>query len=123
MTVLVSELSDGDVTDGQPPGQALGNTESRMAWPIIAYRHHHQCPRTPLFWPGMVGKFMRYLPATVIIALLASLLMALIFLLMLGSLKRTEPLVEGARASRTGQGTAHCWASFCAAPAWPSVAC
>ncbi|MFN3581552.1 MAG: efflux RND transporter permease subunit, partial [Pseudomonas sp.] len=56
-----------------------------------------------LFWPGMVGQFMRYLPATVIIALLASLMMALIFLPVLGSLKRHKPATTGVGVSRAGK--------------------
>jgi multidrug efflux pump len=38
-----------------------------------------------LVWPGMVGEFMKFLPITVMIALFASLSMALIFLPVLGS--------------------------------------
>ncbi|MDY6993751.1 MAG: efflux RND transporter permease subunit, partial [Pseudomonadota bacterium] len=39
-----------------------------------------------LFWPGVVGEFMKYLPITVIATLSASLLMALIFMPTLGAL-------------------------------------
>ncbi len=102
--IVVSELADRNVSEGQPPAQAWGNAASRMAWPIIASTATTIAVFAPLlFWPGMVGQFMRYLPATVIIALLASLLMALIFLPVLGSLKRTEPVAERIRVSRTGQ--------------------
>lgn len=102
--IVVSELADRNVSEGQPPAKAWGNAASRMAWPIIASTATTIAVFAPLlFWPGMVGQFMRYLPATVIIALLASLLMALVFLPVLGSLKRTEPAPERARASRTGQ--------------------
>src|SRR5690606_25996718 len=38
-----------------------------------------------LFWPGVSGKFMSYLPITLIFVLVGSLLMALIFLPVLGS--------------------------------------
>jgi len=38
-----------------------------------------------LFWPGVAGQFMKYLPATVIIALLMSLAMALVFVPVLGT--------------------------------------
>ena len=39
-----------------------------------------------LIWPGIVGQFMKYLPITMIVVLSASLLMALIFIPILGSL-------------------------------------
>jgi multidrug efflux pump subunit AcrB len=35
-------------------------------------------PFIPLVWPGIIGKFMMYLPITLIVALLASLLVAYI---------------------------------------------
>jgi len=38
-----------------------------------------------LFWPGVAGQFMKYLPASVIVALLMSLAMALIFVPVLGA--------------------------------------
>lgn len=39
-----------------------------------------------LFWPGVVGEFMKFLPMTVIICLAASLAMALVFLPVLGGI-------------------------------------
>ncbi|SDT87222.1 efflux RND transporter permease subunit [Halopseudomonas salegens] len=102
--IVVSELADRNASEGQPPAQAWGNAASRMAWPIIASTATTIAVFGPLlFWPGMVGQFMRYLPATVIIALLASLLMALIFLPVLGSLKRHRPAASGEGASGTGK--------------------
>lgn len=41
---------------------------------------------TRLFWPGVAGQFMTYLPAKVIVSLTASLLMALVFVPIIGSL-------------------------------------
>ncbi len=102
--IVVSELADRNLAEGQPPSQAWGNAAERMAWPIIASTATTIVVFGPLlFWPGVVGQFMRYLPATVIIALLASLLMALIFLPVLGSLKRHQPAVPPASPSRAGK--------------------
>jgi multidrug efflux pump len=101
--IVVSELADRNTSEGQPPAQAWGNAAARMAWPIIASTATTIAVFAPLlFWPGMVGQFMRYLPATVIIALLASLVMALIFLPVLGSLKRSQSVVRPAGVSRAG---------------------
>ncbi len=69
-----------------------------MSWPVIASTATTLAVFVPLLsWPGMVGEFMKYLPATVILCLLASLAMALVFLPTLGS-------VFGARAASAGSG-------------------
>ncbi|MBL4835664.1 MAG: efflux RND transporter permease subunit [Pseudomonas sp.] len=102
--IVVSELADRNLSEGQPPKQAWGNAASRMAWPVIASTATTIVVFGPLlFWPGVVGQFMSYLPATVIIALLASLVMALIFLPVLGSLKRHQPAIPEEGSSRAGR--------------------
>ena len=58
-----------------------------MAWPIIASTVTTLMVFLPLlFWPGIVGSFMKFLPITVICVLSASLLMALIFIPVLGGM-------------------------------------
>ena len=55
----------------------LGTTE--VAWPIIASTATTVAVFLPLlFWPGIMGEFMSYLPKTVITSLLASLFVALV---------------------------------------------
>lgn len=50
-----------------------------VAWPIIASTATTVCVFGPmLFWPGIMGEFMQYLPQTVIIVLIASLFVALV---------------------------------------------
>ena len=44
-----------------------------------------------LFWPGIVGEFMKYLPITLIVTLAASMLYALIFTPALGALVARHP--------------------------------
>lgn len=84
--VVVSELADRNQQQGQPVRTAWLNAAHRMSWPIIASTATTLAVFVPLlFWPGMVGQFMKYLPATVILCLLASLAMALIFLPVMGS--------------------------------------
>ena len=57
----------------------------RMAWPIIAATATTLAAFMPLlFWPGIVGEFMKYLPITLIATLAASLFMALVFIPTLG---------------------------------------
>lgn len=83
--IVVSELADRHLHEGMPPAEAWARAASRMAWPVIASIATTIVVFLPLlFWPGIVGEFMKYLPATVILCLLASLAMALVFLPVLG---------------------------------------
>ncbi|MFY0991049.1 efflux RND transporter permease subunit [Halomonas sp. C05BenzN] len=92
--IVVSELADRHLRQGQSPREAWVNAAARMSWPVIASTATTLAVFIPLlFWPGVVGEFMKYLPATVILCLLASLAMALVFLPTLGG-------VFGARATR-----------------------
>ncbi|WP_151703749.1 efflux RND transporter permease subunit [Nitrincola alkalilacustris] len=94
--IVVSELADRNLRDGQSPHQAWLGAASRMSWPIIASTATTLSVFVPLlFWPGVVGEFMKYLPATVILCLLASLAMALIFLPAMGRItSRALPAKE-----------------------------
>ncbi len=75
--IVVSELADRHLRQGQAPHDAWINAASRMSWPVIASTATTLAVFVPLlFWPGVVGEFMKYLPATVILCLLASLAMA-----------------------------------------------
>jgi multidrug efflux pump len=105
--IVVSELADRNLHQGQNPRQAWVNAATRMAWPVIASTATTLVVFLPLlFWPGVAGQFMKYLPATVILCLLASLAMALVFLPVLGAVTggRPQPLPEtpsrGAQAYR-----------------------
>ncbi|MCG6658634.1 efflux RND transporter permease subunit [Halomonas campisalis] len=108
--IVVSELADRHLRDGQPPREAWINAASRMSWPVIASTATTLAVFVPLlFWPGVVGEFMKYLPATVILCLLASLAMALVFLPTLGGVfslrraggERGNPVSAGGRLYRT----------------------
>lgn len=84
--LVVTELADRYLDQGHSPPEAWGKAASRMAWPITASTATTLSVFIPLlFWPGMVGEFMKFLPITVILCLTSSLLMALIFLPSLGS--------------------------------------
>ena len=85
--IVVVEQADRYLAEGQDRYTAFQGAATRMAWPIIASTLTTLAVFLPmLFWPGMVGKFMFYLPATVLVTLTASLLMALIFIPVLGTL-------------------------------------
>jgi multidrug efflux pump len=104
--IVVSELADRNRQQGMTPTEAWAGAAGRMAWPVIASIATTIMVFLPLlFWPGIVGEFMKYLPATVILCLLASLAMALVFLPVLGKVSgggRLPP--QQNHSSRLGQG-------------------
>ena len=83
--IVVTEYADRCMSEGMDKKVAYGKAAQRMAWPIIASTATTLAAFAPLmFWPGMMGEFMKYLPFTLIAVLSASLLMALIFVPVLG---------------------------------------
>jgi multidrug efflux pump len=85
--IVVTELADRKMAEGLDPRAAYSEGARRMAWPIIASTATTLAAFAPLvFWPGVTGEFMKYLPLTLIAVLSASLLMALVFVPTLGSL-------------------------------------
>ncbi|MAZ03483.1 MAG: MFS transporter, partial [Sneathiella sp.] len=84
--IVVTEFADRKMAEGINKKQAYALAAKRMAWPIIASTATTLAVFMPLmFWPGVVGEFMKYLPLTLITTLTGSLLMALIFVPTLGS--------------------------------------
>ncbi|MFY8352024.1 efflux RND transporter permease subunit [Pseudoalteromonas sp. SSM20] len=85
--IVVSEFADRMMSEGMPRKKAYAVAAKRMAWPIIASTATTLAAFAPLiFWPGMMGEFMKYLPITLIATLSASLVMALVFVPTIGSL-------------------------------------
>ncbi|MFT7267512.1 MAG: multidrug efflux pump [Porticoccus sp.] len=84
--IIVVELADRRMNEGMLPQEAYLSAAKRMAWPITTSTITTLAVFMPLLvWPGMVGEFMKFLPITVIIALIASLSMALVFIPVLGT--------------------------------------
>jgi len=84
--IVVTEIADRKMTEGEPRRVAYALAAKRMAWPIIASTATTLAAFLPLaFWPGVVGEFMKFLPITVLAVLSASLLMALVFVPTLGA--------------------------------------
>jgi multidrug efflux pump len=66
-----------------------------MAGPVIAATLTRIAAFSPLlFWPGIVGDFMKYLPITLIVTLAASMAYALIFAPTIGALFAKAPAHE-----------------------------
>ena len=84
--IVVTEFADRKMTEGEHRRIAYGLAAKRMAWPIIASTATTLAAFLPLvFWPGVVGEFMKFLPLTLLATLSASLVMALIFVPTLGA--------------------------------------
>lgn len=84
--IVVTEYADRKMTEGEPRRLAYGMAAKRMSWPIIASTATTLAAFLPLlFWPGIVGEFMKYLPITLIATLSASLVMALVFVPTVGA--------------------------------------
>lgn len=85
--IVVVELGDKKIREGVGPMNAYTSAAKRMFWPIISSTATTLCAFFPmLFWPGMAGQFMGTLPITLIFVLSASLVVALIFLPVVGGL-------------------------------------
>lgn len=85
--IIVVEFADRRMAEGATPRMAYGEAAKRMSWPVIASTATTLAAFAPLmFWPGVVGEFMIYLPITLMATLTGSLLVALIFLPTMGSL-------------------------------------
>ncbi|MBJ7539016.1 efflux RND transporter permease subunit [Marinomonas transparens] len=85
--IVVTEYADRKLAEGASKRQAYGEAAKRMAWPIIASTATTLAVFMPLlFWPDIVGEFMRYLPITIIATLASSLVMALIVIPTIGSI-------------------------------------
>lgn len=98
--IVVTEFADRKMAEGSSKLEAYRQAAHRMAWPITASTATTLAAFLPLlFWPGLVGEFMKYLPITMIATLSASLLMALVFVPALGALVgKPSAETEGARA-------------------------
>jgi len=105
--IVVTEMADRRMAEGESRHDAYSRAAIRMAWPIIASTCTTLAAFVPLaFWPGTTGEFMKYLPITLIAVLSASLVMALLFVPTLGSIfGRTGANTEEARRNLTAAET------------------
>jgi multidrug efflux pump len=85
--IVVTEYADRMMGDGMGHKAAYAEAVKRMFWPVTASTATTLAAFLPLvFWPGVAGQFMGYLPVTVFTVLTGSLLYALLFGPVLGSL-------------------------------------
>ncbi|CUH47833.1 efflux RND transporter permease subunit [Ruegeria atlantica] len=83
--IVVVEYADRRIKEGVGPMHAYVKAAQRMFWPIVSSTATTLCAFLPmLFWPGVPGEFMGMLPVTLIFVLSASLIVALIYLPVMG---------------------------------------
>ncbi len=113
--IIVTEYAERQMSMGVDRRLAFANASHRMAGPVIAATMTRVAAFSPLlFWPGIVGEFMKYMPITLIVTLSASMLYALIFVPTLGAIiGRAEPHPENARDGAymwlVGKAVRHPW--------------
>ncbi|MEK9978978.1 MAG: efflux RND transporter permease subunit, partial [Paracoccaceae bacterium] len=83
--IVVVEYADKRIQEGEGPMRAYVEAAKRMFWPVVSSTATTLCAFMPmLFWPGVPGQFMGMLPLTLIFVLSASLIVALIYLPVVG---------------------------------------
>jgi multidrug efflux pump len=102
--IIVSEYAERRMAESMPPKEAYSLAAKRMSGPVIAATLTRIAAFSPLlFWPGVVGQFMKYLPITLIATLSASLAVALFFTPTLGAmLGKAAPVRRDERTKDTG---------------------
>ena len=89
--IVITEYADRKLNEGISAKKAFSLSVQRMFWPIFLSTLTTIIVFMPLlFWPGTVGQFMKYIPITLIVTLSASLLVATIFVPVIGSWSKKE---------------------------------
>ena len=98
--IVVVEYADRRISEGSGPMRAYVEAAKRMFWPVVSSTATTLCAFLPmLFWPGVAGEFMGMLPVTLIFVLSASLIVALVYLPVMGGVAgRFSRRVDGAAA-------------------------
>lgn len=95
--IVVVELAERNMENGYAPKLAFLQAAKRMAWPVTSSIVTHLAAFMPLlFWPGLIGEFMKYLPITLLVTLSASLVMALFFVPSFGAMMKSSHQHQGA---------------------------
>jgi multidrug efflux pump len=85
--VVVVEYAERKLQEGVSKKEAFILAVRKMFVPVLGATATTLGAFVPLlFWPGIIGKFMSYLPTIVIIVMIASLISALIFMPVIGAI-------------------------------------
>lgn len=106
--VVVVEYADRKLAEGMERREAYILAGERMFWPIVSSTGTTLAAFLPLlFWNTISGQFMSHFPRTLIFILSASMVMALIFLPMIGALfgpKQIKNASESLRSLSAAEG-------------------
>lgn len=103
--IVVVEYADKRISEGEGPMHAYVGAAKRMFWPVVSSTATTLCAFLPmLFWPGIPGQFMGMLPVTLIFVLSASLLVALVYLPVMGGVTGRLERWFNARTSQIAGG-------------------
>jgi multidrug efflux pump len=96
--VVVVEYAERKLQEGVSKKEAFILAVRKMFVPVVGATATTLGAFVPLlFWPGIIGKFMSYLPMIVIIVMVASLISALIFMPVIGSVIASSHVDEKAK--------------------------
>jgi multidrug efflux pump len=85
--IIVVEFADRKLAEGVTRAEAYAQAAERMFWPVVCSIGATLVAFAPLaLWPGRVGKMMFYMPITLLAVLSASIIMALLFVPVMGAL-------------------------------------
>ena len=85
--IVVVEYAERKLQEGVPKREAFIMAARKMFVPVVSATFTTLSAFVVLlFWPGIIGKFMSYLPIIVIVVMCASLLSALVFMPIIGAL-------------------------------------
>jgi multidrug efflux pump len=84
--IIVVEFADRKMAEGLAPRDAYAIAAKRMFWPVVCSIGATLVAFVPLaFWPGSIGKMMMYMPITLVAVLAASIVMALLYVPVMGA--------------------------------------
>jgi len=85
--IVVVEYAERKLQEGVSKKEAFIMAARKMFVPVVGATFTTLGAFVPLlFWPGIIGKFMSYLPIIVIVVMVASLVSALVFMPVIGAI-------------------------------------
>ncbi|WP_423068678.1 efflux RND transporter permease subunit [Devosia sp. CN2-171] len=96
--IVVVEYAERKLQEGVSKKEAFILAARKMFVPVVSATFTTLGAFVPLlFWPGIIGKFMSYLPIIVIVVMIASLLSALVFMPVIGAIIASSHVDEKAK--------------------------
>ena len=103
--IVIVENIYRHMQEGQPRREAALEGTNEVAWPVITSTMTTLGAFVPmLFWPGIMGEFMGYLPMTLILALSSSLFVALVINPVLSARYQTVKAAKPRKAKKQKDG-------------------